>query len=448
MNQIAIGSYIADGEWLVLHGEGIAAPFKKSVYQPVFEVGEEVNETIRVSLEGDPAALAGGISALETIRQRNLLYHQTGYPAPQCLRFQLQAGGSYFYSLLRAIELEANADAAETRLMGSLVLTLHITRPNYYDGEPVELPLTGHDVTDALGGVDLVNHTDNFSGPGNSVLINPEDFETDLPAPLRLELINTDEVGRLHDIFTGIYHHPENPPESLFFYYAIHFYGGLQLTTSAAINDNFTRVTWDETTWQPLGYWYLSNSTVEKLAGMWYRPIMRFFNTPAYEDLYLQIKVQVGSAIIWEAESIAVDPDYGYALFPPMQIPPNKLLNEVQPHHVHLMLYGQHDTAATYEVEFDCLTLLPLEPGANFLAFYDLTEQARLLDDNFLNQQVARFLAGGSEIMAHIRQGDRLTLFPGHYHRLILALTSDSLAMEKDRTANLRLYYRPRKRML
>jgi hypothetical protein len=70
------------------------------------------------------------------------------------------------------------------------------------------------------------------------------------------------------------------------------------------------------------------------------------------------------------------------------------------------------------------------------------------LDDNFLDQQVSRFSAGGSEIVAHIRQGDRLTLFPGHYHRFIVALTDDSLAMEKNRTANLRLFYRPRKRML
>lgn len=448
MNQIAIGSYAAVGEWLILHGEGIAAPFKKSDYQPVFEVGEEVTETIRVSLEGSPAELADGIGVLETVRQRNLLYHQTGYPAPQCLRFQLAAGGPYYYSLLKTVEIEANAHAPETRLSGSLLLTLHVTRPNYYDGEPVELPLSGHDVTNVLGGVDLVNHTDFHSGHGNSVLIAPDDFETDLPAPLRLELINTTEEGFLHDIFTGLYHHPASPPESLFFYYAIHFYGGLRLTVSEAINGNFTRVSWDETDWQALGYWYLPTETVEKLAGMWYRPVMRFFNTPAYEDLYLQINIQVGTNVIWEGKSIYVDPDYGYALFPPMQIPPNQLFNEVEPHHVNLMLYGQHDTAATYDVEFDCLTFLPLEPGANFLSFYDLNEQARLLDDAFLGRQVTRFFADGLEIVAHIRQGEPLMLQPGHYHRLVVALTDDGLTMDIFRTSNLRLYYRPRRRML
>ncbi len=58
MNQIAIGSYDPIGEWLVLHGEGIIAPFKQADYQPVFGTGEEVAETIQLSLEGTPGELA------------------------------------------------------------------------------------------------------------------------------------------------------------------------------------------------------------------------------------------------------------------------------------------------------------------------------------------------------------------------------------------------------
>ena len=448
MNQIAIGSYASAGDWLVLHGEGIAPPFKRADYQPVFSVGEAVAETIELSLEGDPDQLAEGIGALETLRQQNLLYHQTGYPAPQCLRFQMASGGPYYYTLLTALEVAAGPESPETRLTGSLRLTLQFTRPNHYDGDPVELPLTGHSVTDVLGGVDLVNHTDFHSGHGNSVLIRPEDFDTDLPAPLRLELVNTMESGVLHDVLTGIYHHPESPSESLLFYYSVDFYGGSLLTTGEAINEGFIRATWSEMDWQPLGYWYLTNDAVRKLAGLWYRPVLRFFNVPAYDDLYLQIKVQVGTSVVWEGEGVYVDPDFGYVLFPPIQIPPNQLLNEVIPHHVHLVLYGLHETAATYTVDFDCLTLLPLAPGANFLAFYDLNPQARLLDDAFLDLHVARFTAGGSEIVAHIRQGEPLTLYPGHYHRLVIAMTDQDDAMDLERTANLRLYYRPRKRML
>ena len=448
MNQIAIGSYAASGEWLVLHGEGISSPFKCADYQPVFETGEEIAESILLSLEGTPEELSDGINVLETIRQRNLLYHQTGYPAPQCLRFQMTAGGGFYYTLLRSLEIQVNPNSPETHLTGSLLLALHFVRSNHYDAEPVELPLTIRGDADLLGGVDLINHTDYHSGHGNSVLIKPEDFKTDLPAPLRLELVNTTEGGRLRDVFLGLTHHPESPPEAMLFCYATDFSGGSLFTTSDAIDERFVRASWPEMDWKALGNWFFSSEDVQRMAGLTYRPILRFFNIPTYEDLYLRIKIQAGVYVLWEGESVYVDPDYGYVLFPPLQIPPNPLLNEIPAHQLDLVLYGLHETDATYSIDFDCLTLLPLAPGANFLAFYNLDEDAVLIDDNFLDQHGARFAMDDLEIVAHIRQGLPLTLYPGHFHRMVVLMSDGDNEMDIFRTANLRLYYRPRTRIL
>ena len=152
--------------------------------------------------------------------------------------------------------------------------------------------------------------------------------------------------------------------------------------------------------------------------------------------------------MLWEGESIYVDPDYGYVLFPPLQIPPNPLLNEISAHQLDLVLYGLHETDATYSIDFDCLTLLPLAPGANFLAFYDLNEDALLVDDNFLARHGARFATDDLEVVAHVRQGLPLTLHPGHYHRMVVLISDEDNEMDIFRTANLRLYYRPRKRIL
>lgn len=448
MNQIAIGSCADPGEWLVLHGEGIAVPFKQADYQPSFETGEEIAEMIHLSLEGTPEELSEGIAALEEIRQRNLLYHQTGYPAPQCLRFQMTGGAGFYYTLLKSLEIQVNPDSPETHLSGSLLLTLHFVRPNHYDAEPVELPLTVRSGEDLLGGVNLINHTDFHSTHGNSVLIKPGDFETDLPAPLRLELINTTADGVMHDIFMGLYHHPLSSAEEILFCYADDFFGGSLFTTSDATNERFVRVVWSETDWKLLGSWYFSSEAVEKMAGLSYRPVLRFYNTPSYEDLYLRINIQAGLNVLWEGENVYVDPDYGYVLFPPIKIPPNPLLNEVPAHQVDLVLYGLHETDAAYTIDFDCLTFLPLDPGANFLAFNNLYENASLVDDNFLNLQGARFAADDLEVVAHIRQGLPLTLYPGHYHRLVVLMSDGDNAMDIFRTSNLRLYYRPRKRIL
>jgi hypothetical protein len=446
MNQIAIGDGTSAGSWLVLSGEGVAVPFKQVRYLPVFSTEPDVQETLEINLEGTPAELAEGIANLENIRQRIALYQNGGHPAPQCLRFRMTQGSEYDYALLTGLEIEVNPDAPETHLTGSLRVVLHLTRPNHYDSELLELPLTSHDVEDVLGGVDLFNHTD--GGHSNSVLVKPGDIDSDLPASLRLELTNTTENGEMGDIYLGIFHHPEEPDEEMFFCYGGDFVGGSLFNSAEAINETYIRVAWAGTDWALLGSWALHNTTVQHLAGISFRPILRFYDPHTYQDLLLKIKLQAGSNVLWEGESVYVDSAFGYVLFPPVRIPPTKLLNEGLPHHVDLVLYGQHDTAVIYTLDFDCLTLLPLSPGANFLAFYNLYEDARLIDDNFLGMQVSDFSQIGSETVAHVRQGGVLTLHPGHYNRLVVVMADGDRAIDIFRTARLQLFYRKRRRVL
>jgi hypothetical protein len=448
MNQIAIGDSTGGGGWLVLAGEGISAPFKHAAYEPVFETDDSAREALQLSLEGAPEALAAAAAALESVRQRACLFQQGTYPAPQCLRFQAVAGGAYTYAQVTDLALEAHPESPETRLSGSLLLRLHFTRPNHYDSDWVELPLTGRNGEDVLGGMDLVNHTDIHPGHGNSVWIKPGDIDSALPAPLRVELTNTRAEGKLHDVYFGLYHHPESPSEALLFCYGADFDGGAIYTNAAAINGYYARVTWPATDWTPLGSWLLSGDEVQHLAGKSYRPILRLYNAHAYADLQLKIKLQVSTYVLWEGEGVFADPDYGYVVFPPVQIPPSRLLNETLPHHVDLVLYGQHDTGVSYSLDFDCLTLLPLDAGANFIAYHDLDEAATLIDDNFRQVQVTRFTPGGSETATHIRQGSELFIWPGRYNRLLVLMTDAEDQADIFRTARLRLFYRGRRRVL
>lgn len=448
MNQIAIGDGAAEGGWLVLAGEGVAPPFKHVRYEQVFETGENVRESLQLSLEGLPDALAGALAALEAVRQRDALFQTGAYPQPQCLRFQTAAGEAYAYALVSDLALEAHPDSPETRLSGSLWVRLHFTRTNHYDSDWVELPLTGRNGVDVLGGIDLVNHTDIHSGHGSSVLIKPTDIDSALPAPLRVELTNTTAEGKMHHVYLGLVHHPETPPEELFFRYGADFDGGAIYANAAAINGYYMRVTWSSTGWTPLGSWLLSAADVQQLAGKSYRPILRLYDAHAYTDLQLKLKLQVSAYVLWEGERVDADPDYGYILFPPVQIPPSQRLNETLPHHVDLVLYGQHDTAAAYMLDFDCLTLLPLDAGANFIAYHDLDQDATLIDDNFRRVQVTRFNPAGSETTAHIRQGSEMLIWPGRYNRLLVVMTDAVHQAEIFRTARLRLFYRRRRRVL
>lgn len=448
MNQIALGDSSEGGGWLILSGEGVAAPFKRADYRPVFSTAETVSEALHLNLEGTPEELAEGLRALEAVRLRHFSYTQTGYPAMQCLRFQMDAGGEVVYAPLLDFTFETNPDAPETRLTGSLLVTLHFTRPNHYDSDPLELALSGRSGENILGGIDLVNHTDAHAGHGCSVRIASEYIDSDLPAPLRIELTNTCPDGVLHDLYLGVYHHPDQDDLSLLFYLASVFTGGTLYSNANAINEHYTRGAWTGADWADLGYWLLSSEPVRDLAGLSYRPVLRFFNPHVYPDLRLKIKLQVGTNILWEGSPVYADPDHGYVLFPPIQIPPSRILKEVLPHHVELTLYAQRETSGAHSLDFDNLTLLPLDSGANFIAFYDLPENAVLIDDGFTGAHNTRFSPTGLETVAHIRQGGALCIRPGEINHLVVLMADGDDQMDITRTAKLKVYYRKRRAVL
>ena len=446
MNQISIGN--ASSGWLILSGESVSAPFKGASLSPVCSSSPMVEDEIILSLEGTPTQISTGLAALEKARQRAALYDRAGCPSPQYLRVQPLAGGEFFTAPLSDLRFEFNPDGYNTHQSGSLIVTLHFTRPNAFDGSQVELPLTNRSGEDVTGGIPLFNHTDYHTAHDSSVLIKPGDIESSLPAPLRIELENTFASGVLRDLYVGLYHHPACSDDDLFFLQINDFTGGTQLYDTSAVNDYYCRFSFGSPGWTSFGYWTLSNDQVNNLAGRSYRPILLFFNAHAYTDLYLKIKLQKGANVLWESDPVYADPSFQYLLFPPVQIPPHRLLGELIPHHVDLHLYGQHETSGSYQVDVDQLHLLPLDSAASFLGFYDMNQADVLIDDSFRGLHNVHYSALGSETIAHLRQGGPLLLYPGEYNRLFFVQVNGSNQVFLWRTVSLSAFYRKRVRML
>lgn len=446
MNQIALGDP-ASG-WLILLGDSVSPPFIRASYQSVFSPGAQATESLEIHLEGAPAVITAALESLEKVIQRARLNERSGSPGPQFLRFQPAAGGEYFYAALSDLHLETPPNAWATHQIGSLPVTLHFTRPNHFDSDEIELPLTTRSVSDQLGGVSLINHFDAHPGHSNSVLIKPADVAGALPAPLRIELTNTHPAGYLHDLLIGIFHHPNLIAEQVFTCHASEIAGGESFSNPNAINETYVRFQWSSTSLTALGTWLFSNEDVRDLSGRFFRPLLHFYNSHAWPDLLLKLKLQAGSYILAEYEAIWSDPEFKYAVFPPLKIPPNPLLLEGLPHHIDLVLYGQHNAAGTYQIEIDALTLLPLDYAAFFLAFYDVPENAIFIEDNFRRLHNVRFSAIGSETVAHVRQGGDLLIHPDEYNRVIFTLTDQDDEIDIFRTGSVRLFYRKRVRIL
>ncbi|MDY6846973.1 MAG: hypothetical protein SVP52_07545, partial [Chloroflexota bacterium] len=150
MYQIAIGEM---GYFTVIDGLSISPPFKNTVCFFEQSVEDTVTDKIEIFLKGTPAQISTAITTIETVITRSQLNDQSLYAQPQYLRFQLEAGGSYFYAQILDPHLTSNISGYKTHYTGSLILVLHYTRPNYFVGGQVEVPLSGRFGEDALGGV-------------------------------------------------------------------------------------------------------------------------------------------------------------------------------------------------------------------------------------------------------------------------------------------------------
>jgi len=445
VNQIAIGD---SSGYIILEGQSISPPYFHAV--PIFaNTGDgSVNEKIEITLKGTPAQISAALVDLEKRVYQAQRYIQKAAPSPQYLRFQMAAGGDYYYAEISDLFLVPHPSGYKTHARGSLALELHYTRQNYFDGPQIEVPLSGRFGEDVFGGAALYNHTDYHSAHGSTALIKPGDLTSPLPAPLRIELENTTASDAIKDIHIGVYHHQSHDDESLFFHNAPDFSGGTLLMDLSAINDTYRRLSWSGTDWTPLASITLTLDVVDLMAGHSYRPLIHIFNAHAYSDLYLAFKLQRGTALIYASEPVYADPDYKYVFLPPVQLPPNQLLRETFPHSMDFVIYAYKTTAGVYTLDIDQVQFFPLDYAANFLGFFSMSQDDRLIDDSFRGLSNVRYSSAGSEMVAHIRQGGSLLAPSGSYNRLFVLMANTANAIDIMRTAELRVYQRERRRIL
>jgi hypothetical protein len=89
-----------------------------------------------------------------------------------------------------------------------------------------------------------------------------------------------------------------------------------------------------------------------------------------------------------------------------------------------------------------------LDYAANFLGFFSMSQDDRLIDDSFRGLSNVRYSSAGSEMVAHIRQGGPLLVSSGSYNRLFVLMANTANAIDIMRTAELRVYQRERRRIL
>ena len=247
MNQISIGDSSA---WSVIEGQSIAAPFRKASLNLVFSSKPIVREKIDISLVGTPTEINTALTTLNLIAARAEAYARGEYSKCQYIRYQLYGGGSYYYTIISEIYLSTNPTGYRDHARGSLLVELHYTRPNYFDGTQFQLPLTGRAGSEVTGGIQIVNHTDADANDGNTLCVNAGDAAGDLPSPLRLEIQNNTAMSAWYRVLVGAYHHPTYTGEDIFFCQTADMIGGTSNPSPTAISGAYRGVGAIPKAWQ------------------------------------------------------------------------------------------------------------------------------------------------------------------------------------------------------
>lgn len=446
MNQISIGD---TSNWIILDGDSIVSPFKKCTAFFNLTSDSFTSEHLEITLSGTPAQISAAISTLQKVGLRSNSYALGEYSQPQLIRFKPTTAANYYYAQITNIYLDSNPGSYITHQRGSFIVNLHYTRPNYFDGGQVELPLTGRPGNDITGGFALVNHTDVDPTDGNTALIKSTDAAGDLPGPLRVDLYNNYATGVIKDIFFGIYHHPTVTSEDIFFYNAATLMsGGTLYMNVGAIGSWYRSITWVSAAWTHLFTVTVAAATSRDLDGRTFRPILHLFNSHAYTDLYLRLYIRAGGYNIQICDFVWSDPTYDYVVFPPIQIPPKQILRENNPIALDIRLYALRESGASSTLDIDQFCLFPMDYAATFLSFFRMGNTDRLIYDNFRELTNVRDGASQLETIAHNVQGGPLLLYPNENSRFFVWISNNFNTFDIDRTSVLRLYYRPRVRLL
>ncbi|MFA7407977.1 MAG: hypothetical protein WCY93_09220 [Anaerolineaceae bacterium] len=447
MYQIAIGNLSLSPAFTVIHGAGIAAPAFKATCFFNFTSGPFVSEHLEIELKGTSDQIESFIAVLINYFHLGSLTVEGSLNAPLALRFQRQADGPYSYAFLLSPSLAANPGSYLRQSQGSKLITIHYTRPNYFQGPKTPLPVSGlADPEPFTEDYPIYNHTYPPDSFDSTVSVNPAHFSTSLPAPLRLELKPISAAFNLNSLFIGLHHHKTDVGLSPFFFHHDTITGGAVLAEPSAIAGNYRSITFTSPTWETCFSTTLTSDVLTKLSAFPYRPFLRLFAPHAYTDLFFKVTVIHGISTIHTTEAVYSPPGYGYVLLPSLNLPPGPLFKEAPPASLTFAIQAFRESGAATTITTDYLTLFPMSPGAIFYAFYPV--KALFIDDSAFSRHGFRESLLTGESVSHSRIGPPLVIHPQHFNRLFFAFSNNADLMPPLALSQLTAFYYPRYALL
>lgn len=327
------------------------------------------------------------------------------------------------------------------------------TRQPFWEGPLTQLRLTNSSASNDLDGITVDNVND---GNGeNFVDINAQDVDGDLYAPVKIEMYNSyssadpaDEIYIFHNVYS-------NPSSLTHVLEGEDATGGTVTPTAegspGSSDDNYAALAWTATTETLIATWAITSVQLSYMAGGRFGIVARFNAAFPYTDCFLRLKLESGTAVLWEGEQRLVKPD-GRELYwlDTVRLPPY-LAGQSDLRGLNLTLYGYRNQAGEHTFDLDYLMLSPISGDNGWKRFLSIDAGVDY-EEYFYHDATERFDyrvdTSGDKVAEFTSYGGPIMLVPNEDQRLyFLSSDNQGLALVLQ-TWTVKMWYRPRRNTL
>lgn len=420
-------------------------------YVPQPGNGETVTESAQIRLmDTSSSDLLDCIHSIETAFRMAREYQQTGTGDQVFVNFAPGSDSDAWRSEILDGKLVHNRELLGYEWANSQEdATLAWTRRDYWDG-----PLTALTVSNTAGSTDgwlaIYNHTDSDAGHENWVQIASTDIDGNMPGPAFISIDNTYATQKLYSAWIG-----QNWTSATDFEHILEGESSTAGSTNGTDSDcsggAYSSATITANTWTDLFTWTLSDTDVLAPAkGSWFKVLAAFTGTVPVSARF-RLKFSYQAATIYQTGITNLDSSRALATreIATVRIPP-WLPGDSGLAAIELTLQGW--AVAATQVDLDFLQLTPLD-GYRFLdcVGYGADQNYCFVDDAIEKKTYLTAQASPDDTRVGLLNGygQRIHLYPGKTNRLYFLLHSNVAdTAEADRTAGVKVAYRPRRRTL
>jgi hypothetical protein len=295
-------------------------------------------------------------------------------------------------------------------------------------------------ITTSTGGVassiyDIQNYTH----------IDSAVIDGDLPAVSRIEFTNNDAGADLETVWIG--QNYLSGPETLAHILEIDDSDTGSSTGDATCGSGWKRIYAISDTEAKITGWTIPTETLTAADGGYFKVFARFSEYTNITAVKWRLKILYSGTVIWQGGQVKFDDTYALTNrivreLDTIQLPPFIPENSV-PTDLTLELWGIRDAGAI-NVNVDCLILMPLDGYRRLRSLDGIAQNSVLKDDGVTNTYYQEVSSQQVRDIAAV--GDQIVLWPNEDNRLYFLMHSHTTGVaDHDRTASLRIYYRPRK---